>query len=118
MAGREVEHLPQGARGEEGEVKEWVQHGRAGCIDEEDREREGFHRGQEDKRSDIEGARQDNGSRGRTTATRGGVRLGRRRRKRATTTKRTTTKRTKTKRRRRRLNWPRKRRRRRKMTTI
>jgi hypothetical protein len=119
-AGHEVEHLPQGARGEEGEVEEWIRHGRAGRIDEEDWEQEGFHRGWERKRSNIEGARWDNGSRGRTTATRGGVRLGRkrRRRKRAMMTKRTTTKRTTTKRRRRRLNWQRKRRRRRKTTTI
>ncbi len=36
------------------------------------------------------GSRWDNGSRGRTMATRGGVRLGRRRRKRAMTTKKKT----------------------------
>ncbi len=85
----------------------------------EDQEREGFCQGRERKRSDIEGARQDNSSRGWTTATRGEVRLGRRRRrKRAMTTKRMMTKKTTTKRKRRRLDWPRKRRRRRKMTTI
>jgi hypothetical protein len=64
------------------------------------------------------GAWRDNGSRGRTTATIGGVRLGRRGRKRATMMKRTMTKRTTAKSRRRRLDWPRKRRRRRKTTTI
>ena len=104
--------------GEEGEVKEWVRHGGAGRINEENQEHEGFHQGREHKQSDIEGARRDYDSRGWTMATRGGVRLGRRRRKRAMTTKRTMTKRMTTKRKRGRLDWQRKRRRRRKMTTI